>query len=39
MQGEKLFLVPDNDAYQPIEITAETDFEIWGVVTYVIHGV
>jgi DNA polymerase V len=37
MHEDKLFLMPDNAAYKPIEITADTDFEIWGVVTYVIH--
>ncbi len=39
MDGNRLFLVPENEAYKPIEVTAETDFEIWGVVTYVIHQV
>lgn len=39
MQEDKLFLMPDNENYKPLEITAETDFEIWGIVTYVIHQV
>lgn len=33
----KLYLQPENRDYKPIEITAEMQFEIWGVVTYVIH--
>jgi len=33
----KLYLAPENDAYAAIEITAEVDFRLWGVVTYVIH--
>lgn len=33
----RLFLLPDNPAYKPIEILPEIDFEIWGVVTHVIH--
>lgn len=33
----KIRLIPDNDNYQPIEIREETDFQIWGVVTGVIH--
>lgn len=33
----KLFLVPENDRYEPVEVTGETDFDIWGVVTNVIH--
>ena len=34
----KLFLVPDNQAYEPLEILEEMEFEIWGVVTSVIHN-
>ncbi|HEY9402773.1 MAG TPA: translesion error-prone DNA polymerase V autoproteolytic subunit [Pyrinomonadaceae bacterium] len=34
----KLFLVPDNQAYEPLEILAEMEFEVWGVVTSVIHN-
>ena len=37
LEGKKLYLVPDNDEYKPIEVTPEMDFEVWGVVTYVIH--
>ncbi len=33
----KLFLVPENEAFSPIEITGEMDFKIWGVVTFAIH--
>lgn len=36
-KGEKTFLLPENPAYKPIEITAEMDFSIWGVVVYTIH--
>jgi DNA polymerase V len=35
----KLFLVPENLDFQPLEVTNEMDFEIWGVVTSVIHKV
>ena len=35
----KLFLTPDNGKYDPIPITAYTAFEVWGVVTHVIHAV
>ncbi len=38
-QGPKLCLMPENGDYQPIEITEGTDFEVWGVVTHVIHAV
>jgi DNA polymerase V len=37
IEGEKLFLVPANDEYKPIEITDDMDFEVWGTVTFVIH--
>jgi DNA polymerase V len=30
-------LVPSNDAYTPICVTPEMQFEIWGVVAYTIH--
>jgi DNA polymerase V len=30
-------LVAENSNYQPIEITEDSDFEVWGVVTSVIH--
>lgn len=34
---DKLFLNPENESYNPIEITNEMDFKIWGVVTFSIH--
>lgn len=34
----KLFLVPENDSYDPIEINSEMDLKVWGVVTNVIHA-
>lgn len=37
VDGEKLYLVPANDEFKPIEITEDMDFEVWGVVTFVIH--
>ena len=33
----KVLLMPENDGYKPIEIKDETDLEVWGVVTSVIH--
>ena len=35
--GGRLFLAPENPAFAPIEVGEEESFEIWGVVTYVIH--
>lgn len=34
---DKLYLQPNNKNFEPIEITADMDFHIWGVVTYIIH--
>ena len=32
-----IYLVPGNPKFEPIPITGDTDFQIWGTVTYVIH--
>ena len=37
LKGEACCLVPANPRYAPLKITPETDFEVWGVVTYVLH--
>ena len=37
--NEHLYLMPHNTNYNPIKITEEMDFEIWGVVTHSIHSV
>ncbi len=39
IEGNKVFLMPANDEFEPIEITEENDFIVWGVVTYVIKKV
>jgi len=39
MEEGKLFLVPENPSYKRLEITQETDFQVWGVVTYAIHRI
>lgn len=36
-KNNHLYLVPDNPDYQPILIRDEMDFQVWGVVTYVVH--
>lgn len=38
-KGQKVFLVAEHPDYKPIEVQGESSFEIWGVVTYVIHKV
>lgn len=37
LESNRIYLMPDNDDYKPIEVTPEMDFEVWGVVIYVIH--
>jgi DNA polymerase V len=32
------WLMPANDDYKPIKVTAENDFLVWGIVTYVIKA-
>jgi DNA polymerase V len=39
IKGNRVFLVPENDKYPVIEIKEGMNFEIWGVVTNVIHQV
>lgn len=33
-----IFLYPENPDYEVIPITNESDFQVWGVVTYTIHS-
>ena len=37
IQGSTITLLPENNSFPDIPITAESDFQVWGVVTYVIH--
>lgn len=37
LHGKKVWLLAENPAYPPIEICEENDFQVWGIVTYVIH--
>jgi DNA polymerase V len=34
----KYYLLPENPKYDPIEITESMQFEVWGVVTTVVHS-
>jgi len=36
--NKKIFLLPENSEFSSTEITESMDFEIWGVVTNVIHA-
>lgn len=37
IEGKKITLFPENPSYSAIEINEDSDFQIWGVITYVIH--
>ena len=39
MSDGELWLQPENPSYQPIKITEENNFVIWGIVTNVIKKV
>ena len=36
-KGSELYLMPDNPEFKPIKIDDNMDFQVWGVVTYVVH--
>ena len=36
LEHKKMWLLPANEKYPPIEVTDSNDFTIWGVVTYII---
>lgn len=38
-EDDTVYLVAENDDYDDIEITPHNDFQVWGVVTHVIHSV
>ena len=39
MTGKEVWLVPENENYQPIRVTEDNDLVIWGIVTFVIKSV
>ncbi len=36
--GKNIWLMPENPRYRPMAMTPDMEFEIWGVVTYIIHS-
>ena len=36
VEDDVIWLVPENDEFEPIKVTAENEFMVWGVVTYII---
>ena len=39
VENGRLFLIPHHPDYPPIEVTEENNFQVWGIVTYVIKRV
>ena len=39
VKKDGLYLIPENKAFEPILITEDNQFIVWGIVTYVIKGV
>lgn len=37
-RGDKIYLMPSNKRYKPIEVSKESDFTVWGVVIYTIKA-
>lgn len=38
IERDQILLEPENPQYLPIPIPPESDFEVWGVVTFAIHS-
>lgn len=38
IRHDRLWLVPENPDFPPMEISEDMDFEVWGVVTHAIHS-
>lgn len=38
VRAKQVTLVSENKAYHPITVSPEDEFQVWGVVTYVIHA-
>lgn len=36
-KGTSFYLIAENKNYPPLKLTPEMDFQVWGVVTWVIH--
>lgn len=37
-RGDKIYLMPSNRKFRPIEVTRDDDFMVWGVVVYTIKA-
>lgn len=39
IEKDHVLLMPENEEFEPIKVTQENDFIIWGIVTYIIKAV
>ena len=39
IKKDHIYLVPENDKYEPIKVTGENEFIVWGIVTYVVKKI
>ena len=39
IRKDHIYLVPESDKYEPIKVTNENEFIVWGIVTYVIKKI
>jgi len=39
IEKDHIYLVPENDKYEPIKVTDENEFIVWGIVTYVVKKI
>ncbi len=37
VESNEVWLMPHNKEFRPIKVTAENEFIVWGIVTYIIH--
>jgi DNA polymerase V len=37
VNDNSVYLVPENDSFSPIKITDLMDFQVWGIITHIIH--
>ena len=35
--GHSAWLIPHNPDFQPIHVTADSNFQVWGVITFAVH--
>jgi len=37
VNDKSIYLMPENDSFSPIQINESMDFQIWGIITHIIH--